>query len=412
MKLYARIVFVVLVFTAGNFSASAQRQNLAEEFKCGGLKSFSMSGGEEKTFVVNLKKDGFIEFNWLANDDLDLRFEFLDSAGSDLLKEIYVIDSIMAVAPADGVYRLVLHLGENDSAQEKKIVSEQKISLQCSEVFKLPPRSILNSFRKINGYDVKIWDTQKDDGYSYLLIEKLGRLKAILKGENFGAAGFYFADDIARTYTPAEKRSANLMKTTVDKTGDGTPDVAVGYFSGGAHCCFDLHFYEFGDTVRHVPYLATGDAGVVATGKSGTGGLRLETSDGVFRYWNVAFAYSPFPSVILKFQDGEFRPNFAAMTKPAPSLAVLQKKAREARAKLTAAPYTGADFGPNDFEEAFWGEMLDLIYTGHEDLAWQYLDLVWRTDKPGKEIFIKDFTEQLNKSVYWQMIKKEAVKKN
>jgi hypothetical protein len=48
--------------------------------------------------------------------------------------------------------------------------------------------------------------------------------------------------------------------------------------------------------------------------------------------------------------------------------------------------------------------MLDLIYTGREGLAWQYLDLVWPSQKKGKAIFVKDFKEQLSKSQFWRMI--------
>jgi hypothetical protein len=58
----------------------------------------------------------------------------------------------------------------------------------------------------------------------------------------------------------------------------------------------------------------------------------------------------------------------------------------------------------------FWGDMLDLIYTGHEDLAWQFLDLVWSPQKQGKERFIRDFKNQLLQSQYWQMILEDQKK--
>lgn len=51
--------------------------------------------------------------------------------------------------------------------------------------------------------------------------------------------------------------------------------------------------------------------------------------------------------------------------------------------------------------------MLDLIYTGNQDLAWQYLDLVWDSRKKGKKIFIRDFKEQLSGSQFWQMIEED-----
>ena len=65
----------------------------------------------------------------------------------------------------------------------------------------------------------------------------------------------------------------------------------------------------------------------------------------------------------------------------------------------------------SEFEAVFWDTMLDLIYTGHEELAWQYLDMVWPTRKLGKEIFIKDFKDQLAQSRFWQLIQSDPRRK-
>jgi hypothetical protein len=62
-----------------------------------------------------------------------------------------------------------------------------------------------------------------------------------------------------------------LFGATTDKTGDGTPDLAVSYYSGGAHCCFSMYFYELGDEVKPIKALNTGDAGITAIGKSPNG---------------------------------------------------------------------------------------------------------------------------------------------
>jgi len=103
------------------------------------------------------------------------------------------------------------------------------------------------------------------------------------------------------------------------------------------------------------------------------------------------------PSVILEFKNGVAEPNFAAMKKPAPTMAVLKRKAAAARKKISNAPYTEESM---DFEDAFWSEMIDLIYTGHEDLAWKYFDMVWPKTKPGKEKFLADFKATLANGYY------------
>jgi hypothetical protein len=54
--------------------------------------------------------------------------------------------------------------------------------------------------------------------------------------------------------------------------------------------------------------------------------------------------------------------------------------------------------------------MLDLIYTGNEELAWQFLDLVWPPQKQGKALFIRDFKKKLLESEYWKMILEDKKK--
>ena len=103
------------------------------------------------------------------------------------------------------------------------------------------------------------------------------------------------------------------------------------------------------------------------------------------------------PEVILEFHNGELRPNFDLMEKAPPPLAKLKAKARVASLKISNDPYTEVGM---DFEEAFWSEMLELIYSGHEDLAWQYFELVWPNKKRGKEKFTTDFKEALAESYY------------
>lgn len=112
------------------------------------------------------------------------------------------------------------------------------------------------------------------------------------------------------------------------------------------------------------------------------------------------------------------------MKKPAPSLAVLKNKAEFYRQRLSLKPYRGDvedydaiyrdDTYPDNRDVTykgtvlrnvvFWGPMLDLIYTGNEELAWQFLDLVWPPQKQGKTLFIRDFKKQLSESEYWKMI--------
>lgn len=378
------------------------------------LKTFSISPEQEKVFTLKMKKGEFADIQWLANEEMPFSFEIYDSTRKDLLEQASTNeDSIWFVAPKDADYLVVCKFEKSENFSQP-----QTISLQYKNKFKLPTGTKLSGARKINGFDVKIMTTPSESKEfssgqnSVVLFEKNGQLQKVMKAFGDGSiAGFYFADDITRTYSKEDKQSVLLLKNTPDKTGNGVPDVMINYYSGGAHCCAEHFFVDLGEWATMVDSIGTAHVGMNAKSKNPKGGLFFETADNTFAYWGGGFASSPFPDVILEFKNGKLRPNFDQMRKPAPSLAILKRKAQTVRQKLSLEPYKGIE-NPDTViykeeylgEPDFWGEMLDLIYTGHEDLAWQYLDLVWSPQKQGKSIFIEDFKSQLNESYYWKMI--------
>jgi hypothetical protein len=58
-----------------------------------------------------------------------------------------------------------------------------------------------------------------------------------------------------------------------------------------------------------------------------------------------------------------------------------------------------------DVTPELWATMLDLIYTGHRIVAWQFLEEAWPLRVAGKDAFKREFLEQLKESPYWQSIK-------
>jgi len=79
-------------------------------------------------------------------------------------------------------------------------------------------------------------------------------------------------------------------------------------------------------------------------------------------------------------------------------LSAAAQKDRAALGKTANEPYPPPE---DHFLPPFWGRMLDLIYTGHEDLAWKYFDEVWPPSKLGQALFVRDFKKQLSESRYW-----------
>ena len=380
------------------FASAAVGQEADPLLAPGTTVPFSVDGERSAAFSVDLAEDGFAEFKWTASDDSDIFFEIADSSGkveqkgdSGWLKSAYF------VAPKPGVYTIKLFL--DPRAKEKKA---QSGTLTYANTFTMPPRGKVKASRNVAGYKVELVDVPDTDntpGDSFVIVKKGSVMKNILHSDfSSPIMGYSFSGSVEKNAPASEKRVAALINNTLDKTGDGNPDVMLEYYSGGAHCCTTYYFIELPKSgpvaIREVD---TGNAGMVPIGKAPNGGLRFETNENAFAYWNMSFAGSPMPSVILEFKNGVAEPNFAAMKKPAPTMAVLKRKAAAARKKISNAPYTEESM---DFEDAFWSEMIDLIYTGHEDLTWKYFDMVWPKTKPGKEKFLADFKATLANGYY------------
>ena len=367
----------------------------AQELAPNTSANININVGETREFSFKGKKGDFWQLKesreWSVYPDVAL----IGPDGTDVLSgyEGYLRALVL---PATGEYKLRFTLTRTDDGQDAK-PGPHDLTVGYTDIFSMARGSVRVAKRMVGGYTAEIWQS-KDEYVTTLKIMREGGLEAVLIGES--NMPFQFADTAADGKTAAERRAAQLWRTA-DKTGDGVPDLAIEYYSGGAHCCYDMLFYELGKEVVMRRTLSTADSGVIPMRRNPKGGLRLRTADMSFAYWNISFAGSPAPVVILDFQNGEWRPNFSAMKRPAPSDAVLKKKAEAAKKLLSAAPYTNED---DYFEEAFWGEMLDLIYSGNESAAWKYFDMVWREDKPGKEKFKSDFNEQLKRSQFWQMI--------
>jgi len=96
------------------------------------------------------------------------------------------------------------------------------------------------------------------------------------------------------------------------------------------------------------------------------------------------------PTVVLKLQDGMFKPCRSLMMKPAPDPDVLQGTAMRIQ----------SEFGRDEAvaEAALWSEMLSLTYTGHVDSAVALFGDAWPEDRPGKEEALETFRERLDRS--------------
>jgi hypothetical protein len=412
MKIPVKIsIFAAAIALCAAFGPQTNGQRV-KKLTVDQAQKFVLDARSSTEFSIELKADELCNISTDAAEDIPFNFSLIDPADKPMVKEGNPSEGWIFIAETPGTYRLVFFAPKvtQDDADLSAKVNGKVITVKYSNKLNIPKNAVSKGVRNINGYQAKILDEPGDEGKTYFIIQKAGKTKAVMRDAKEITGGFYFSDDPNQDEGGNAKQSATLMRTTPDKTGDGTPDIAVEYYSGGAHCCFEITFFELGDRVRQLPTIDTANDRMTATGKKPGGGLRFEFAEQAFAYWTINFAQSPMPTVIYEFdKSDELIPRFDLMKKPAPSLAMLKRKATAAKAKIKLNEYTSPDDNFNDFEEPFWDYMLDLIYGGHEDLAWQYFDLVWPAKKKGKEKFLADFKEQLALSTYgeWKKMPKK-----
>lgn len=177
-----------------------------------------------------------------------------------------------------------------------------------------------------------------------------------------------------------------------DITGDGVPDLVIEESTGGMHCCTQVVVLGLGDPLRVHGTIdgADGDVTFEDLDRDGIPEVRLQ--DWRFAYWrDYAFAETQAPEVILRFRDGAYRPACDLMRDDPPDAAALAAKARELR----------GDWESGDPPADLYGYAVDLVYAGHADLAWRFLDMAWPATIPGKAEFLRDLRSQLANSPCW-----------
>ncbi len=187
-----------------------------------------------------------------------------------------------------------------------------------------------------------------------------------------------------------------------DITGDGIPNLVATEWTGGAHCCLVHYIFEIGDEFRLLAVIDARDSEITRfEDLNGDSSLEIFLYDWTFAYWKYSFAYSPGATVILQYRHGAYRPAADLMYKPPPSAQELRKEAT-----LVRGHERWTDGWP---PSSMWSYMLDLMYSGHADLALHFFDMAWPPEVPGKADFLHDFETQLANSPYWPEIQALSV---
>jgi len=182
-----------------------------------------------------------------------------------------------------------------------------------------------------------------------------------------------------------------------DITGDSRPNLVISAWSGAEHCCFSFDVFQIDEDFQALANLFVGyDDGSHFKDLDGDSILEFVTKDWTFAYWKTSFAYSPAPDVFLRFENGQYTLATDLMRKPLPPQKEFQQKTESVRSE--SWPTEGQP------PSSLWGHMLDLIYQGNTEAAWQFFESAWLESQPGKAQFLKEFQEELAGSPYWSEI--------
>ncbi|MFH1748846.1 MAG: hypothetical protein ABIG44_17570 [Planctomycetota bacterium] len=198
--------------------------------------------------------------------------------------------------------------------------------------------------------------------------------------------------------TEDDSRAAGVGE---DITGDGIPNLILSEWTGGSHCCWTYHILSLdpNDGARVVATIWAGHYPATFEDLDGDGRLECILSDWTFAWWNGSSA-SPSPEVILCCRGGQYVVAAHLMGSPGPSETTLIEQARRLRDE------TGKhEWNRGGVPVEYWAEMLELIFIGHEALAWRFAEEAWPKNQPGKEEFLERFRRQLAESPYWPAIR-------
>lgn len=183
-----------------------------------------------------------------------------------------------------------------------------------------------------------------------------------------------------------------------DINGDGVPEVVLYEWTGGAHCCFVARVISLGQKCCILAEIEGQHSVPEFLDCDGDGLMEVVVHDWTFAYWPDCFATSPAPRVVLRWNGASYVADAVLTAAPAPPLPQLRARADEIRCQ---------GWRSHRIPQELFGTALDLMYSGHEDLGWQFIGWAWKPDVPLDEELLKELHERLAQSRYWGQLQRD-----
>ncbi|MBL8759950.1 MAG: hypothetical protein JNL50_01475 [Phycisphaerae bacterium] len=206
--------------------------------------------------------------------------------------------------------------------------------------------------------------------------------------------------NLQRIGLSGDSNSSSLLK--IDLTGDGTPEAFL-YSStsiGNPGCCQTLRVYSESDPPRLLATIDGVETSVQVVNAINGRPPHLRLHDWTFGSWGKPISMGSAPELALVWNGVAFEPSAELSRKPAPDLP-FDMLVRFAIDTDQESQNAGAKWPPANL----WHTMLDLMYAGHEALAWQVFDRASIGHESQAADFKREFLEQLSTSPYWPALK-------
>jgi len=224
-------------------------------------------------------------------------------------------------------------------------------------------------------------------------------LRAILSATILIASTVVFPPAAAADPLP----SAVSKQTPLDLFGDGEKYLVEVTRTGGTHCCYQLRVSKLKKPTKLVDI---GPAATYETQKIAPSfknldddpALEIVIVDNRYSFRMTAWFNPPYPQVVLDFKDGKYWISTELMRKPSVAPELLREK----------AAWAGEDdiqLGRKKIPSDVQGAMLDLIYGGNADQAYEFLEMIPGVDEEDVTSFRCDFALNLVSSPYWGSIR-------
>jgi tetratricopeptide (TPR) repeat protein len=187
-----------------------------------------------------------------------------------------------------------------------------------------------------------------------------------------------------------------------DITGDGKPNFVIEHWSGGNSMAFTNYILSLGEQLCPIYIFSGGELKDLDE----DGKKEILEWDESFVNWHACHACSPQLTLIYEFYDGNYHLSPDLMYKDLPSEEELEEMREivHAESKRWEQLYIKSNDkhwiqcwmnGDVFIPPEAWGYMLDFIYSGHPDEAFNFLDSVWPKNKLEKHLFVRDFLKKL-----------------